>query len=106
MRFIFPEQHQNIQSAQGIRSGFPRDYIGTASGVSGSSFTLATTNGTSYAVNVASGAEVVNRNWLTLPLASIQSGDSVRVYGVNSSGTITAQIVRDVTLSATSTAAH
>ncbi len=101
---VTQEQKQNIQSAQGIRGGAPRDYIGTASGVNGSSFMLAAANGTSYTVDVASGAEIVNRNWVTIPLTGIQSGDHVRVYGVNASGTVTAQIVRDVTLPATSTA--
>ncbi len=95
---ITQEQKQNIQSAQGIRNGYPRDYIGTASCVSGTSFSLTTANGTSYTVNTASNTEVVNRNWITLPLSSISSGDNVRVYGVNSSGTIAAQIIRDVTI--------
>lgn len=95
---VTQEQKQNIQSARGIRNSSPRDYIGTASNVNGTSFTITAANGTSYTVNVASNAEVVNRNWLTLPLSSINSGDHVRVYGVNASGTITAQIVRDVTI--------
>ncbi|MGC9599379.1 MAG: hypothetical protein ABSE18_03280 [Minisyncoccia bacterium] len=96
------EQKQNIQSAQTtIKSGTPRNYVGVASSLSGSSFTL-TVNGVADTVNVASGAEVVNRNWITLPLASINSGDNVRVWGVNASGTITAQIVRDVSIPATS----
>ena len=95
---VTQEQKQNIQSARSIRSGSPRDYIGTASNLNGTSFTLTTANGTSYTVNVASGTEVVNRNWLTLSLSSINSGDHVRVYGVNASGTVAAQIVRDVTI--------
>ncbi len=95
---VTQEQKQNIQSARGIRNSSPRDYIGTASNLNGTSFTLTTANGTSYTVNVASGTEVVNRNWLTLSLSSINSGDNVRVYGVNASGTVAAQIVRDVTI--------
>ncbi len=93
---VTQEQKQNIQSAKGIRGDSPRDYVGTAGNVNGSAFTLSAANGTSYTVNIASGVEIVNRNWITLPLASITSGDNVRVYGVNASGTITAQIVRDV----------
>ncbi len=101
---VTQERQTNIQSAQGtIKSGTARNYVGVASNVSGSSFTLSATGGTSYTVNVASGAEVVNRSYLTLPLASINSGDNVRVWGVNASGTITAQIVRDISIPATST---
>lgn len=101
------QRQQNVQSARTtIQSGTPKNYVGTASGVSASSFSLAGANGTTYTVNVASGAEVVNRNWLTLPLASIQNGDNVRVWGVNASGTITAQIMRDTTLPATTTPAR
>ncbi len=101
------ERKQNVQSARTtIQSGTPRNYVGTASGVSGSSFSLAGTNGTTYTVNVATGAEVVNRNWLTLQLSSIQNGDNVRIWGVNASGTITAQIVRDTSLPATTTPAQ
>ncbi len=96
------QRQQNVQSARGtIKSGTPRNYVGTASNVSGSSFTLSAADGTSYTVNVASGAEVVSRNWLTLPLASIQNGDSVHVWGVNASSTIAGRIVRDLSLPAT-----
>jgi hypothetical protein len=90
-------------AAQGQGRKYPRNYVGTASGVNGSSFTLSAAAGASYTVDVASGAKVVNTKWVTIPLASINSGDNVRVYGTNASGTITAQIVRDITISATST---
>ena len=60
--------------------------------------------GTTYTVTVPSGAEIVNTKWITIPLTSVNSGDNVRVYGVNASGTITARIVRDVTIVATTTA--
>jgi hypothetical protein len=93
----------NVQAAQGIRAEGPRDYIGTASNVSASSLTLTVSNGTVYTVNPSANAEVVNRMWTTLPFTSINNGDNVRVYGVDASGTVTAQIVRDVTIPATST---
>ena len=100
---VSQERQQNMQSAkQTIQSGTPRNYVGSASNVSGSSFTL-TVNGAADNVNIASGAQVVNRNWLTIQPSAINNGDSVRVWGVNASGTITAQIVRDVSLPATST---
>jgi hypothetical protein len=54
-------------------------------------------------VNVAPGAQVLDEARLTIPLSSIQNGDTVRVWGTNASGTITAQIVRDISIgSATS----
>ena len=96
------EQKQNAQTARAtIKSGTPRNYVGTASNVSGNTFTLTTSNGTAYTVNVASGAEIVTRGWATLPFSSITDGNNVRVWGVNASGTITAHIVRDVTLPTT-----
>jgi hypothetical protein len=102
---ITQERQTNIHSAEGtIKNGTARNYVGVASNVSGSSFTLAATDGgSSYTVNVASGAEVVNRSYLTLPLSSVSNGDNVRVWGVNASGTITAQVVRDISIPATST---
>jgi len=96
------ERRENIQSANALRkSNTPRDYVGTASNVSGNSFTL-TVEGVADTVNVVSNAKIVNRNWITIPLSSIQNGDNVRVWGVNASGTITASIVRDVSIPATS----
>ncbi len=92
------QEKANAQSAQGIRSAAPRDYIGTASNVSGSSFTLTTANGTVYTVNTAANTELVNRVWATLPFSGITGGDSVRVYGVDANGTVAAQIVRDVSV--------
>lgn len=92
------QEQTNAHTAQGIRSGYPRDYIGVASNVGASSLTLTTSNGAVYTVNLETNAEVVSRNWATLPFANIQNGDHVRVYGVNASSTVTAQIVRDVTI--------
>ncbi len=92
------EAKQNVQEARQIRNAArPRDYVGVASNVSANSFTL-TVNNTAYTVNVASGAEVVNRVWVAMPLSSIQANDNVRVWGIASSSAITAQIVRDVSI--------
>jgi hypothetical protein len=100
------EQKQNVNSArQTMKGETPKNFVGTATNVNGSSFTL-TVGGTAYTVNVAGGAEVINRNWATLPIASIQSGNSVRVWGVNTGGTISAQIVRDISIPATATPAN
>ena len=101
---VVQQQQQNIQTAQATKQSGPRDYIGTASAVTASSLTLTAAAGTTYTVTVPSGAEIVNTKWITIPLTSVNSGDNVRVYGVNASGTITARIVRDVTIVATTTA--
>ncbi|MDE1970257.1 MAG: hypothetical protein KGI50_01640 [Patescibacteria group bacterium] len=92
------EQKQNTQTEHKIiSSNRPRNYVGVASNVNGSTFTL-TVSGTADTVNIASGAEVLNRNRIAIQASNIQNGDSVRVWGVNTSGTITAQIVRDMSL--------
>jgi len=95
------ERQENIKSINAFRkSSSPRNYVGTASNVSDNSFTL-TVNGVSYTVNVASGAKVVNRNWMNMSISNIQNGDNVRVWGVNTNGNINALIVRDVSSPAT-----
>jgi hypothetical protein len=97
------EMQQNQQSIRKLmQSETPRNYQGTASAISDSSFTL-TVNGTAYTIKVSSGAKIVNRNWLSMPLTDIRNGDTVRVWGTNDNGTITASIVRDVSLPASKT---
>ena len=95
---VSQETKQNIDNArQTIKNGTPRNFVGVASNISTSSLTL-TENGTAYTVNTASNVEIVNRNWVKIQLSGINSGDTVRVWGVNTSGTISAQIIRDITL--------
>lgn len=81
------------------KSGMVKNYVGAVSAASGSSFTL-TGDGTTYAVNVASGTKVTNRMRAVIPFSSIQNGDTVHVWGTNASGTITAQIIRDTSIPA------
>ena len=46
----------------------------------------------------------MNQTWLTLPLGNIHNGDTIRVWGnADASGTVTAQIVRDISVSAAGT---
>jgi hypothetical protein len=101
-QIVSQEEHQNVSAAHQAMQSAPQNYVGIASNLNGTSFTL-TINGTANTVNVATGAEIVNRKYLTIPLTSISSGDTVRVWGVNTDGTIAAQIVRDVSIPATST---
>ncbi len=51
---------------------------------------------TTYDVKMATGAKVVDKNFLTLAESSIKAGDSVRVYGPATDTTITASVIRDV----------
>jgi len=83
----------------GKEQGVGRVFEGTASGVSGTSFSLAAQNHT-FTVNAASATSILNRNWLTIGLSAIQNGDHVRVFGTADASmtTVTAQVVRDVTL--------
>ena len=98
---VSQQQKDNAQSAkETMKSEAPRNFQGTVSNLNGSSFTLATQDGTTFTVNVAPGAQVVNQTWLTLATSGIKNGDTVRVWGANASGTITAQIVRDITIGA------
>lgn len=97
------EERQNIQSvhsteSQGRENGIGRIFEGTASAVSGTSFTLTANGGKVYTVN-ASGAKLLNRRFLTLgSVTSIQVGDHVRVFGTAASSTVSAQVVRDVSV--------
>lgn len=96
------QQQQNRQSVkQLVASETPRVYVGTASNVAGSSLTLTAANGTSYSVSIASDAKILNRNWLSTSVSSVANGDTVRVFGANASGTITASVVRDITIPTT-----
>ncbi len=100
------EVKQNIKEVRQIeRANRPRDYIGTASNVSTDSFTL-TVGSTAYTVSPTSGAKIVNRNWVTIPLSDIQANDHVRAWGTEASGTISAAIVRDVSIPAPSSTAR
>lgn len=81
----------------GKESGVGKIFQGAASNVASSSFTL-TSGNVSYAVNVGATTSVINRNWLKLPLVSIQNGDNVRVFGTASGTVITAEVVRDVSV--------
>ncbi len=93
------ENTQNRKSArQEMESERARTYQGTASAVSASSITLTTANGTAYTVNFASNARFLNKKWGSITVGDIQNGDTVRAFGTNANGTITATVVRDISL--------
>ncbi len=71
-------------------------FIGTASNVSGSSFTLTGNNNIAYTVMTDSNTTVWNTRRSSLNFSRIQSGDRVRVLGVLSGNVIVPSIVRDI----------
>lgn len=79
---------------------------GTVSAVSGDSFTL-TVHSKDYTVNTSSSTRIKNRKWHNISVADIQVGNKVRVHGSVSGTTVTAQIVRDISLPmASSSSSH
>jgi len=93
------QETQNQQATrQTMKSETPKIYQGTVSAMSDSSFTLTPVNGTAYTVNIATGAKILNKKWASIAAASIQNGNTVRVFGTNASGTIAATVVRDTSL--------
>lgn len=92
------EIRQNVQTVRDILSGVPRNVEGTLSALSDKSFTLTTKGGTSFSVTLASGAQILQRNWLTLDFGQVQNGDMVRVWGPVASSTISASIFRDLSI--------
>jgi hypothetical protein len=51
-----------------------------------------------YDIKMASGAKVVTKNYGVAASGAIKMGDTVRVYGLASGTTITASVIRDVSL--------
>lgn len=84
---------------------------GTVKAVSADSFTL-TVHSMDYTVSATSSTRMVNRVWKSIMLADIQVGDKVRVYGGILGTTVSAKIVRDISLpvvastTASSTTSH
>ncbi len=92
------QEQQNRTQVKQLMNERPRVYVGTASNVSATSLILTSKSGTAYTVNIEAGAKILNRSWTSISVTSIQSGNTVRVYGINSRGMISATVVRDITL--------
>ena len=93
------EQSMKKEVKEMMKAEAPRNWEGTASGFNSStnSFTL-TVDGTAYTVNVTSGAKIVNQRFGGIVFSDIKEGDKVRVWGPVSGTTITASVVRDVSI--------
>ncbi len=91
-------QETNRQEVKQImQEGMPKNWQGTVSSVSTSSFSL-TIDGTAYTVNLAANAKIVDQRYSTISLANIKNGDTVRVFGTLSGTTLTVLVVRDTSI--------
>lgn len=80
-----------------MKSSMPRNWQGTAGSI-GSSTLMLTIEGELFTVNLTADAKVVNRNWLNISLSDVLAGDTVRVWGPSASSTITASVLRDISI--------
>ncbi len=95
------ERHNNEQEIKEVISKeSPRNWQGIASNInaSGNSFTL-TVDGVAYTVNLVTDAKIVNQSFLTASFANVKDKDTVRVWGPVSGTTISAYVLRDVSIS-------
>lgn len=90
----------NTQAVHQEKSTAPKTIQGTLSNLDATAktFTLTAANGTAYSVSLASGAILLTNNRATLDFAKVADGNTVRVYGTVSSSTVSASIVRDVSV--------
>lgn len=96
------EEKQNQQSVkQLMHASQSRNWQGTIRNPNAPGSTLfLTVNGTEYSLVLASGTKLVNRIWQTITLDKINNGDTVRVWGPLDVNTITASVLRDISLPA------
>jgi hypothetical protein len=95
------EIKQNMQTVrEEMKSGTPRNLEGTVSDLNASTkmFTLAEKGGTNYVVSLTPGAQILQKNFVTLDFSKVQNGDTVRVWGPVVSSTISASIFRDLSI--------
>lgn len=95
---ISQQVQQNVRNIRATVQSGPRNYAGTLSNLSGGAFTLTTSAGAMYSVSLTSNAEIVQKNYRTLPLSQVQNGDSVRAWGTAASSSITASVFRDLSI--------
>ena len=94
------ERHNNAQEIRDvIKNESPKNWQGIASNVNvdAKSLTL-TVAGTAYTVNLVTDAKIVSQSFLTINFADVKNGDTVRVWGPISGTTISAYVVRDISI--------
>ena len=93
------EKHVNKDAIKAFKDSFKNIFVGTASNVSGSSFTLSTGANTSATVNTDASTKFFSNNFGSVSgIAAIHGSDHVQVFGTKTDSTITAKIVRDLSL--------
>ncbi len=100
-KVVRQEIKQNVQAVrEEMKAGMPRNLEGTISNLdtSAKTFTLSANGGVSYSVSLTSGAQILQKNWLTLDFSKVQNGDMVRVWGPVASSTMSASIFRDLSI--------
>jgi len=76
-----------------------RNWQGTVSNINVSSRSFALTiDDVAYTVNVTADAKIVNEKFATINFADIKNGDRARVWGPSLETTITASVVRDISI--------
>lgn len=74
-------------------------FQGIVSNLASNSFTLTTSVGNAFTVDTNAATKFLNNRFLSLSGSStVSNSDRVRVFGTNASGTITAQIIRDISI--------
>lgn len=90
---------ENVGKMMGRSNISGKVFEGTASNVGADSFTLTTSAGTVYTVNVSSTTKLSDKGFKTVGgLSLVQANDTVRVAGSLSGTAITALVVRDTSL--------
>lgn len=90
----------NVEAVHTTMTSGPRIIQGTISNLDATAqtFTLTSAAGTAYSVSLSSGAKIVGKNFATINLSMVTSGDTVRVYGTVSSSAVSASIFRDISV--------
>lgn len=90
----------NVQAVHTTMTSGPRIVQGTLSNLDATAqtFTLTNAAGTAYSVSLSSGAKILGKNFATIDLSKVTSGDTVRVYGTVSNSSISAVIFRDISV--------
>ncbi len=94
------ERHNNEQEVKNvIKNESPKNWQGTASNINvdAKTFTL-TVDGSAYTVQLVSDATTVNQGFLSVGFANVKAGDTVRVWGPISGTTISAYVLRDISI--------
>lgn len=73
-------------------------YTGSASNIGDTTFTLTDANGTVYTVNILPDTTLWNEARETISLSNIEENHSIRINGTLDGSTITATVVRDISI--------